>query len=93
MSHLSQEDLDAVKGVYLERKGEFNDALDVTDKLVPDMLVAPRTPAGLLQKLDSTMTSHEYFQLAKAVLEVAETRKSLEREERRMKEAGLGDQL
>lgn len=93
MSHLSQEDLDAIKAGYLEHKGYFNEALDVADKLVPDMLIAPRTPKGFLNRLDCTMHSDEYFALAKAILAVAESRKWLEREERQMKEAGLGDQL
>jgi hypothetical protein len=93
MSHLSQEDLDAIKDGYLEHKGYFNDALDVADKLVPDMLIAPRTPKGLPQKLDCTMHSDEYYALAKAILEVADSRKWLEREEAEMKKAGLGDQL
>ena len=93
MSHLSQEDLDAVKGGYLEHKEYFLDALKVTDGLLPDMLVAPRSASGLLNKLDFHCTSHELFKLAKALENLADAKKDLEKREKQMKEAGLGDQL
>jgi hypothetical protein len=93
MSHLSQEDLDAVKAGYLEHKAIFNDALDVTDKLIPDSLIAPRSTSGVLNRLDPCMTAREFRKLAKAILDVAEAREWLDKREQEMKAAGLSDQL
>jgi hypothetical protein len=93
MSHLSQEDLDAVKGGYAEHKQYFLDAINAADKLVPDILINPRSSSGLPNKLDFFASSDELFKLAKAIESVAETRKWFEKWEKRMKDAGLGDQL
>ena len=93
MSSLSQEDLDAVKAGYAEHKQYFIDAINSADKLVPDILINPRSSTGTRNQLDFFATSDELFKLAKAIESVAETRKCYEKWEKRMKDAGLADQL
>lgn len=93
MSNLPLEDLEAVKAGYEEHKQYFLDAINAADKLVPDILVNPRSAVGTRNQLDFFATSDELFRLAKAVELVAETRQQFEKWEKQMKKAGLGDQL
>jgi hypothetical protein len=93
MSNLPLEDLEAVKAGYVEHKEYFLEAIRAADKLIPDILVSPRSQSGTNNQLDFFATSDELFRLAKAVEAVAETRQQFEKWEKQMKKAGLGDQL
>jgi hypothetical protein len=83
------EDQQATLDRYKEHLEYYRDALAKADKLIPDMVVKGRYTDGTLVQMYRDSSPDELDQLAKVIEEMADMRRYLAREERRMKEEGL----
>lgn len=91
---LHPEDKAALLEMHAARREEFLDAKAKADREIPDFLAKPFRHRFVGDKMElvtftEDMTSDEMFTLAKRVLEMAECKETLERQEREMRASGL----
>jgi glucuronate isomerase len=92
--HLDPEDKAALLEVHAARRDEFLDAKAKADHNLPDFVTKPfrhRFVGDTLELVTfgEDMSADEMLTFAKQVMEMAEAKKVLERQEREMRAAGL----
>ena len=86
---MSPEQIQDLKEYAASNLSEYNDALAVVNKQVPDLLVEGYAKSGNLNQVVATATYDELYKFSKAVEEMADALKRVERDRWEAKKAGI----
>jgi hypothetical protein len=86
---MSPEQIQDLKEYAANNQAEYSDALAEVNKQVIDLLVEARGGSGNFNRVVNNATSDELYKFAKAVEEMADTLKRVERDKWEAKKAGI----
>lgn len=86
---MSPEQIQDLKEYAANNLSEYNDALAVVNKQVPDLLAESRGNSGNFNRVVSNATYDELYKFSKAIEEMADALKRVERDRWEAKKAGV----